>query len=123
LGLYPDFGPYPSPAVILAIDVAFRMQWNNLWIETDSSFVVSAFQNTSIDVPWSLRNRWRNALVKFTHLNGMISHIFREGNQVADSLANFGCTLLDPVCWSQPPGFIIDSLEKNKFGIPSFRVG
>jgi hypothetical protein len=50
----------------------------------------------------------------------MISHIFREGNQVADSLANFGCTLLDPVL---PPGFIIDSLEKNKFGIPSFRVG
>jgi hypothetical protein len=76
-----------------------------------------AFQNSSIDVPWNLRNRWRNALVKFKHLNSMISHIFRKGNQVADSLANFGCTLLDPVL---PPGFIIDSLEKNKFGIPSF---
>ncbi|KAK2381212.1 hypothetical protein QL285_068838 [Trifolium repens] len=109
-------------AVIFAIDVAFRMQWYNLWIETDSAFVVSAFQNSSIDVTWNLRNKWKNALVKFRLLNGMVSHIFREGNQVADSFANHACTITSPANWFQVPDFVMDSLEKNKFGIPCFRI-
>jgi hypothetical protein len=62
------------------------MNWYNLWIETNSSFVVNAFQNARNDVAWNLRNRWRNALVMFKQLNGMVSHIFREGNQVLISL-------------------------------------
>jgi ribonuclease HI len=110
-------------AVIIEIEVASRMHWNNLWIETDSSFVVRAFQNSSNAVTWNLRNRWSNALVKFKQLNGMVSHIFREGNQVADSLANFGCTLPSSVCWFHAPDFLNVSLEKNKLGFPSFRVG
>jgi ribonuclease HI len=57
--------------VIIAIEVAFRMHWNNLWIETGSSFVVRAFQNSSNAVTWNLRNRWINALVKFKQLNGI----------------------------------------------------
>jgi ribonuclease HI len=110
-------------AVVIAIEVAFIMHWNNLWIETDSSFVVRAFQNYSNAVTWNLRNKWRNALVKFKQLNGIVSHILREGNQVADSLANFGCTLSSPVSWFHAPDFLSESLEKNKLGFPSFRVG
>jgi ribonuclease HI len=110
-------------AVVIAIEVAFIMHWNNLWIETDSSFVVRAFQNYSNAVTWNLRNKWRNALVKFKQLNGIVSHILREGNQVADSLANFGCTLSSPVSWFHAPDFLSESLEKNKLGFPSFTVG
>jgi hypothetical protein len=61
--------------------------------------------------------------VLFKQMNGMVSHIFREGNQVADSLANIGCTLSSPTRWQQAPHFIIGSLEKNKLGLPSFRLG
>jgi ribonuclease HI len=31
--------------VIRAIEIAFQKQWNNLWIETDSSSVVATFQD------------------------------------------------------------------------------
>jgi ribonuclease HI len=110
-------------AAISAIEIAFDMHWDNLWIESDSSLVVRAFQNPDHNVTWSLRNRWRNALVLFKQMNGMVSHIFREGNQVADSLANIGCTLSSPTRWQQAPHFIIGSLEKNKLGLPSFRLG
>jgi ribonuclease HI len=82
------------------------MHRNNIWIESDSSLVVRAFQNPSHEVTWNLWNRWRNALVLFKPLNGMVSHIFREGNQVADSLVNFGCTLSSPTRWHQAPQFI-----------------
>jgi ribonuclease HI len=109
-------------AVIFAIDVAFRRQWINLWIETDSAFVVSAFHNSSIVVTRNVRNKWKTALVKFRLLNGMVSHIFREGNQVADTFANHACTITSPASWSQAPDFVRDSLEKNKHGIPCFRI-
>jgi hypothetical protein len=84
--------------------------------------VVNVFQQARGEVAWNLRNRWRNALAMFKQLNGMMSHIFREGNQVADSLANVGCTLSSPMYWNQSPDFISNLLEKNKFGHPSFRI-
>jgi hypothetical protein len=43
--------------------------------------------------------------------------------KVADSLANFGCTLSSPICWFHAPDFLSVGLEKNKLGFPSFRVG
>ncbi|GAU35818.1 hypothetical protein TSUD_155930 [Trifolium subterraneum] len=39
-----------------AIEIAYQNNWNNLWLETDSSLVVSAFQNPANPVVWALRN-------------------------------------------------------------------
>ncbi|GAU51630.1 hypothetical protein TSUD_414540 [Trifolium subterraneum] len=109
-------------AVMSAIEIAHRLNWNNIWFETDSALVVQAFQNSNNVVSWNLRNRWHNSLLLFRRLNGIVSHIHREGNQIADSLANFGCTLSSYTLWQQAPIFISDSLAKNKLGIPSFRL-
>jgi hypothetical protein len=38
---------------------------------------------------------------------------FREENHVADSLANFGLTLIDIAYWNENHFFIIDSFIKN----------
>lgn len=46
---------------MLAIDHALTHSWQNLWLETDSQLVVSAFKSPNI-VPWKLRNRWHNCL-------------------------------------------------------------
>lgn len=60
------------------------------WIEIDSSLLVSKVTSKSIDVPWKRRLRWRRCLdVRFANTFS-ITHIFREGNQVADKLANVG---------------------------------
>jgi ribonuclease HI len=42
--------------VMRAIEIAASKDWSNLWLETDSTLVVQAFNDTSL-VPWRLRNR------------------------------------------------------------------
>jgi hypothetical protein len=54
-------------------------------------------------------------------LNCVVSHIYREGNQVADSLANHGLSINTFVFWEDIPLFISDYVIRNKLGIPSFR--
>ncbi|CAJ2628350.1 unnamed protein product [Trifolium pratense] len=108
-------------AAMSAIEVAHRMKWHNIWIETDSALVVLAFQNSNSVISWNLRNRWNNSMFLFGQLNGIVTHIYREGNQIADSLANHGCALSSFTFWHQAPVFISDNLAKNKLGFSSFR--
>jgi ribonuclease HI len=103
-----------------AIEIAFQNNWHNIWIETDSSLVVSAFQCPNRDVPWVLRNRWRNVVRMARSMNCLVSHIFREGNQVADLMANHGLTLASIVYWHVAPLFIRDCFEKKQVRISLF---
>jgi ribonuclease HI len=105
-----------------AVDIAFCRNWKNLWLETDSTLVVLAFNSNPQLIPWALRNRWKNVLVKVSSFNFRVTHICREGNQVADLFANHGLSLNSLTCWSVPPLFSQDFLLKNKLGLPSFRV-
>lgn len=73
-------------AAMYAIEKAFDENWHDLWLESDSKQVILGL-NGGTGVPWLLRNRWSNCMGKFRSLNGTCSHIFREGNSVADALA------------------------------------
>jgi hypothetical protein len=57
----------------------------------------------------------------FKQMNVVVSHIYTEGNQVADALANYGCNLCSISFWHVTPDFIKDSLVKNLRGLPFFR--
>jgi hypothetical protein len=91
-------------------------------LETDSALVVSTFNNPSKHVAWQLRNRWKNVMFMASQMNLIVSHIYREGNQVADLLANYGLNLTSFVFWIDTPLFISDWVNRNKVGIPSFRL-
>lgn len=103
-----------------AIETAYHRNWINFWLESDSMLVVMAFSNDSI-VPWHLRNKWFNCKRLLTGMNFMVSHIFREGNQHADSLANFGLTLQGLFSWESAPPFLSSFFVQNKLGMPSYR--
>jgi ribonuclease HI len=105
-----------------AIEIAFQNNWHDIWIETDSCLVVSAFQCPNRAAPWVLRNRWRNVVHMVKGMNCLVTHIYREGNQVADLMANHGLSLVSIVYWQVAPLFIRDSFEKNKLGYPCFRI-
>ncbi|KAK2388551.1 hypothetical protein QL285_062226 [Trifolium repens] len=105
-----------------AVEVAWDKGWFNLWLKTDSSLVVSAFKNPSKPVDWSLRNRWRNIHLKLRNMNFLVTHIYREGNKVADLMANFGLSATDLIYWSDAPMFIKDCLDSNKLGMPNYRI-
>jgi len=105
---------------IRAVETAFHKGWRNLWLETDSSLVVLAFQRDG-QIPWSLTNRWKNMKLILRQMNCMVTHIYREGNEVADTLANHGISLQATTFWEEMPSFIRDNIIKNQLGMPSFR--
>jgi hypothetical protein len=51
-----------------AIELASQFNWKNIWIETDSTLVVSVFTTRSNCVPWFLRNRWHNSLLLLIYI-------------------------------------------------------
>jgi ribonuclease HI len=106
--------------VMRAIEMANIHNWSNLWLETDSSLAVLAFKSACI-VPWVIRNRWENCMVMARSMNIIATHIFREGNDSADSLANVGLIISDILYFWDIPTCISYSVYKNKLGMPSFR--
>jgi hypothetical protein len=56
-----------------------------------------------------------------SNMNVIVTHIFREGNDSADSLANAGLIINDIMYFWEPPACIVNSVHRNKLGMPSFR--
>ncbi|KAL5728232.1 hypothetical protein ACHQM5_001344 [Ranunculus cassubicifolius] len=73
-------------AIVTAAEVAVEKGWINLWVESDSSSAVAAFKASRL--PWRLKTRWNLCKHKFSSLT--ISHIWREGNLIADAAAKKG---------------------------------
>jgi ribonuclease HI len=105
-----------------ASEIAYERNWFNLWLESDSSQVVAAFKNPKKPVAWPLRNRWKNDIFKMSHVQCIVTHTYREGNKVAELIANFGLSISEPTSWNNGPKFILDALDCNKRGLPSFRL-
>jgi hypothetical protein len=89
-------------------------------LETHSKLVVLAFKNSSI-IPWQLSNRWSNCLVLISHMNFVVSHIFREGNQSADAIANIGLLSLEPLWNVVLPSQVREIFVRELLGFPNFR--
>lgn len=109
-------------AAMYAIETASHRGLFPLWLECDSSFVVTAFSSPGL-VPWKLRTRWHNC-IHLTRSRGFrISHIYREGNQAADKLANFGVSSKCFSWWDLIPPFITVEFFRNRFNLPNYRFG
>ena len=99
-----------------AIELARQYNWDHLWLELDSSLVVNAFNNHAL-VPWKLRNQW--SITK--SMQFIVSHIYREGNQCADTLANLGLNFDVYTVWLQMLSCIRSFVAQNKLGMPNYR--
>lgn len=108
-------------AVILAVELAHARGWQNLWLESDSSSVISCFASGSFSPPWSLQTRWNNCTLLLQNMVFRCSHIFREGNAVADKLANLGLLSSSLVWHSTPPIEILPPLHSDFLGMPTYR--
>lgn len=54
-------------------------------------------------------------------MNFIVSHVFREGNECADMLANVGLTSNALTVWLDLPDCIRGPFGRNKLGMPNFR--
>jgi hypothetical protein len=55
-------------------------------------------------------------------MNFIISHVYRESNKCADSLANMGLYLDNFTIWYDIRQVIRDSFEADRVGLPNFRL-
>lgn len=74
-------------AVIISLEFAKGLGLAAIWLESDSTFVVGMLSDRREDIPWRMRARWLQILEYIGSVSFRVSHVFREGNQVADRLA------------------------------------
>jgi hypothetical protein len=77
-------------------------------LETDPTLMVLTFNNSKIVDAWNIRNRWRNGILFFKQMNEIVSQIYREANQVVDSIPNYGCNLAPFNFWQVAHDFVKD---------------
>lgn len=87
-------------------------------MESDSSYVVGLLSSRSSVVPWNHRNRWLYVLHLLSQMDFLVSHIFREGNKVADMLSKSSFTSM---WWSSAPQFVQNLVSQDMSGREQFR--
>jgi len=113
-----------------AIELAHTHNWYNFCLEADFELVIKVVKNSHL-VPWKLKNRWMNCMILSSQMNFLVTHIYREGNQCADILANLGHNIdnlflvvynIDNLTiWFHVPDCISSSYGRNRLGLLSFR--
>ncbi|KAK2655634.1 hypothetical protein Ddye_008686 [Dipteronia dyeriana] len=83
-------------AAVYAIDYAWTFGCRRLWLESDSTFVMDILRSKSRKVPWRWRTAWDRCLGLISQMDFAVTHIYREGNQVADSLASRSPSIVSP---------------------------
>ncbi|KAL6144814.1 hypothetical protein ACLB2K_055504 [Fragaria x ananassa] len=108
-------------AVIHAIQMASQRGWHSLWIESDSTLVIHFLSSFQVDVPWRFTTEWFNCRTILTTMTVKVSHIYREGNSVADCLANFGADNVGVHWWDSCPPCAITAYSRDLAGFLNYR--
>ncbi|PON53282.1 Ribonuclease H-like domain containing protein, partial [Trema orientale] len=106
---------------IHAISYAHDFGWTNLWLECDSSYLVTLLRARSPSVPWRWKPAWLRCIDRISNMNFHVSHIFREGNTVADILASRATSFQTSTWWHSTPSFIQDAFSTDFMGQSAFR--
>ena len=99
-------------AVMEAIHIALDRHWTHLWLETDSTLVIH-YYNFPLLILWRFRVHWLNCLHLIKQFSFCISHIYREGNKVADRLADYGATHIGSFLWDSIPDFAAETYASD----------
>lgn len=75
-------------AMLIASRAAMERGWPKVQFETDSENL-TRFLTTDAEAPWYISNQIAEIKYRFTQIQQYtIRHVYREGNQAADALAN-----------------------------------
>jgi hypothetical protein len=107
--------------IMQAIELAHHHIWWNLWQETDSMMATLAYKSPSL-IPWQLRIRWSNCMVLLKDMNFIMSHVFREGNSLANKLASMAFDSTGFTWFSSIPIPVLEIYNHNRLDLLSFRL-
>ncbi|KAL8515556.1 hypothetical protein ACS0TY_014298 [Phlomoides rotata] len=96
---------------LFAIELAYEKRWFNIWLESDSTYVVHILNSGSPEIPWRLLARWHRVRRLRTTMHMVVSHIYREGNAMANRLSREEVDRF--LWWSVPLDFLHPFLQKD----------
>lgn len=76
--------------IIQGIEYAHQRGWHRLWIKLDYTAVIQCLQSSSYMPPWRVTTRWYNCKLLLSGMHFYCSHIYLEGNAIADCMAFMG---------------------------------
>lgn len=76
-------------ALFTGLLLCYQLDIRKIYIETDSQLLVNWLMR-AFKPPWRLLDLWNKIVSLVAVMEIQISHIYREGNAVADSLAKQG---------------------------------
>ena len=107
---------------VKAIENASEWNWSNIWVETDSVYLVHLFNSGVSRIPWHFRNHWLRADKMATNMNVKISHIYKEGNCVDDKLASMASSSQNQNWWMGISDNLATLAYKDHIDLPYFRI-
>ncbi|XP_057811645.1 uncharacterized protein LOC131025878 [Salvia miltiorrhiza] len=106
-------------AFIIALEQIIAQRWDFVWIETDCTYMVDLLRSRSHTVPWRFLSRWRKVLSSIADLHIIITHIYREGNRVADYMAS---SVTKEGIWPFAIPDILQLVRDDRRGLPYIRI-
>lgn len=85
-----------------------------------SLYLVYYFNSPSL-ITWRFRTSWANGLHLIKQMTFRVSHIYKEGNLVADKLANYGAEHVYSHWWDFIPQFLVFSYGHDVSSRASYR--
>lgn len=109
-------------AIVKGLELCWEAGIRQIWIETDALSVIHLI-NTPGKGHWTLQHYLSRARKLVKKFDAKITHIFREGNQVADFLANLACNTGENRTLQPQPlsGEITGLIKMDKWNCPNFR--
>ncbi|KAL6550656.1 hypothetical protein OROMI_021144 [Orobanche minor] len=109
-------------AIWRGIDLCLDKKFENIWVEVDSKVALRLILG-AMSCRWNLQMLVSKIRILLTKANFRLTHIFREGNGIADLLANQGCIRRDFVCSNGHDlrGKILGLIRLDKISFPYIR--
>lgn len=102
--------------VIHALELAKEKTWDWIWLACDSKYVVDLINSKSHKVPTIYRGRWSLCLNFVPTIYFRASHIYLEGNHVANCQFKHALQLSQQQWWYSLPIFCVAAYKFDLYG-------
>ena len=112
-------------AIIIGLRLCRNQNHHEIIVESDCLPLITMINNTNAHIPWILLPWWNDFLLLRHSVDVHFQHIVREGNKVADALANFCCAAQisqDFYSTSTLPPMVRGDIMLDKTGLPHVQM-
>ena len=83
--------------------------------------VLQCLQSSSYLPPWCVATKWDNCKQFLSGMRLYCSHIYKEGNAVAECLVSMGLDHVVPLWWDYAPPPTVAFVGRDMSSLPTYR--